>query len=77
MSLDDALGIEADSGEVLGDRIADVLGPEVLRTALASGLTAYDAEFVVLARALGVPLVTADRTVLAAAADVAVSLESF
>lgn len=77
MSLDDALGVEADAGEVLGDRIADVPGLEVLRTALASGLTAYDAEFVVLARTLNVSLVTGDRAVLAAAPDVAVALESF
>ena len=77
MSLDDALGMEGDARDVLGDRIADAPGPDVLRTALASGLTAYDAEFVVLARAVQIPLVTADGAVLAAAADVAVAPESF
>jgi len=39
---------------------------EVLRTAIASGCTAYDCEFVVLARDLDVPLVTLDRAVLRA-----------
>lgn len=39
---------------------------EVLRTAIASGCTAYDSEFVVLAQDLGVKLITLDRAVLKA-----------
>lgn len=76
MSLDDAVGSEADAESLLRDRIADVSGPDVLRTALASDLTAYDAEFVVLARALQVRLVTTDRAILAGAPDVAVELDA-
>jgi predicted nucleic acid-binding protein len=34
---------------------------EVVRIALASGLTAYDATYLWLARALGMPLVTLDK----------------
>jgi len=49
----------------------------VLRTALDSGLTAYDAEFVVLAHQLRAPLVTEDRAVLKAFPDEAVSLRQF
>jgi len=41
-------------------------GRAVLSLALASGCSAYDCEFVWLARDLRVPLVTADRQVLAA-----------
>jgi predicted nucleic acid-binding protein len=37
-------------------------------------LTAHDAEFVVLAQALGVRLVTGDREILRRAPDVAVAL---
>lgn len=39
---------------------------EVLETAIASGCTAYDSEFVVLAQDLGVKLITLDRAVLKA-----------
>jgi predicted nucleic acid-binding protein len=49
---------------------------EVLRTAMASGCTAYDCEFVVLARDLDVKLITLDRAVLKAFPDVARSLGS-
>ena len=49
----------------------------VLDHATARGLSGYDAEFVALAEALGVRLVTDDRRVLAACPDLAVSLDAF
>jgi predicted nucleic acid-binding protein len=49
----------------------------VLALALASGCTAYDCEFVALAEALGVPLVTSDRDVLRAFPKLAVTAEQF
>jgi predicted nucleic acid-binding protein len=55
----------------------DVPSGEVLRLAAESGCTAYDCEFVALARDLRVPLVTADRQLLDAFPGVAVSLEVF
>lgn len=60
------------SAEALMDA-ADYTVPaaEVLRTAIASGCTAYDCEFVVLARDLGVGLVTVDRAVLRAFPQIA------
>ena len=43
---------------------------EVLRTAIESRCTGYDCEFVVLAKDLGLKLVTLDKAVLAAFPDV-------
>ena len=42
-----------------------------------SALTAYDAEFVALAAALGVPLVTADKAVLKAFPEQALTMDAF
>jgi len=49
----------------------------VLDVVASSTLTAYDAEFVALATALSVPLVTADKEVLKAFPDRAVTMETF
>jgi predicted nucleic acid-binding protein len=54
--------------------IADEL---VLDVVAGSTLTAYDAEFVALASALSVPLVTADKAVLKAFPDQALTMEAF
>jgi len=49
----------------------------VLDIVESSTLTAYDCEFVALASMLGVPLVTADRAVLKAFPDRALTMEAF
>jgi predicted nucleic acid-binding protein len=49
----------------------------VLDVVVSSALTAYDAEFVALATALSVPLVTADKGVLRAFPDRALTMETF
>lgn len=54
-----------------------VASDQVIRLAHRSRCSAYDCEFVVLARELSVPLVTADRKVLMTFPDTAVSLEDF
>ncbi|HZZ93245.1 MAG TPA: type II toxin-antitoxin system VapC family toxin [Usitatibacter sp.] len=54
-----------------------VASGSVLEMAASSRLSAYDCEFVVLARALGVPLVTEDRAVSRAFPDVALTMQAF
>ena len=73
---DQAKAMSDDAAEILGDRTVTVAGDQVFDVALECGLTAYDAEFVALARTLGVPLVTLDGAILQGAADVAVSLKN-
>lgn len=52
-------------------------GDSVLEIGAASGCTAYDSEFISLAKQLNAPLVTSDKKVLAAFPNVAVSIEDF
>lgn len=70
----DALDICEDAEAVLGDRVAPVPSGPVLEAAMEGSMSAYDAEFVVLARRLGVPLVSADQAIIQGAPDVAVPL---
>ena len=49
----------------------------ILQMAADSGCSAYDCEFVVLARELGVPLVTSDRQVLGRFKTLAISPRAF
>ena len=69
---DEAKVMSERAAEILGDRIMPVDSAQVLDVAMECGLTAYDAEFVALARSLGVPLVTLDGGILDGAPDVAV-----
>jgi predicted nucleic acid-binding protein len=55
----------------------DVASDNVLELALTSGCSAYDAEFVVLARDLRVPLVTTDTELLEKFPETAISPEGF
>ncbi len=60
------------ASEVLENRILSVDSSQVIDVALECGLTAYDAEFVSLARALNLPLATRDNGILRGAPDVAI-----
>jgi predicted nucleic acid-binding protein len=61
----------------LADAEHEIDSRMVLELALNSKLSAYDCEYVVLARALGAALITADKAVLRAAPDVAMNMQDF
>lgn len=54
-----------------------VMADEVFRVANVSNCSAYDCEFVALAKELGVPLVTADKQILRDFPETAVSPQQF
>lgn len=73
----DALELIGKAERLLGQRDYRVPPAWVLELAAQSGCTAYDCEFVALARELGVPLLTADKGVLKAFPAVARGPETF
>lgn len=77
IALDRAAEMSGDAAVVLGDRVVAIDSTLVLDVAIECGLTAYDAEFVALARTLDVPLVTLDGGILDGAPDVAVRPRAF
>ncbi len=66
LSVARAVGLLRQADQVLGGREGDVDSQEVLDLASHSNCTTYDCEYVALANALGVPLITTDRAVLKA-----------
>ncbi len=58
-----------------GERDVDLL--RAMELAVGRNLSAYDAEFIVLAQSMSVPLVTEDRRLVAAFPSIAVSMEAF
>jgi predicted nucleic acid-binding protein len=61
LSLDQVVALREEAGDLLQGREYDMVSADVLSLTRDSGRSAYDCEFVALARFLGVPLVTADR----------------
>ena len=77
LSLEDARTIMQEAELLLQGREYGVSSPRVLDLAAASRCSAYDCEFVALAQDLDVPLVTADKKVLTAFPETAVSMVAF
>jgi predicted nucleic acid-binding protein len=74
---DKAYKILGAAESMMSGREFDVASDGVVDLALTSGCSAYDAEFVVLARELGVPLVTTDRLLLDSFPETAVAPARF
>lgn len=77
LTLPQAKELMMDASTIVDDGILDPDSKVILQLALDSGCTAYDAEYVGLAQALGVPLITADKQVLRAFPTMAQSPQSY
>jgi predicted nucleic acid-binding protein len=74
LTFDTAYAIQTEAETLLADKEFTPVSYDILRLVEASDCSAYDCEFVALAKRLGVPLVTMDKKILTAFPDVAVSL---
>lgn len=74
---DDALRIMVEAEKLMAGGEYRVGSADVLALAISSRCSAYDAEFVILARELGVLLVTTDKELLKKFPETAVTPEDF
>ncbi|MBI5230926.1 MAG: type II toxin-antitoxin system VapC family toxin [Coriobacteriales bacterium] len=77
LALSDAVALVAEAEALLRGREFLVTSDSVLDLAADTSCSAYDCEFVALARQLGVPFVTSDRRLLDAFPSDAVSADDF
>ena len=77
MTIDQALAVWHRAMRIIPGFALEPDPLEVLKTSIAAKCTTYDCEYIVLARMRKLRLVTADKKVLEAVPDVAVSIEDF
>jgi predicted nucleic acid-binding protein len=77
LTVADALAYMEEAEVLLEGQEYEVPSPAIFQLALDSGCSAYDCEFVQLAKELEIPLVTSDRRILESFPSVAVSMEQF
>ncbi|MEO8619636.1 MAG: type II toxin-antitoxin system VapC family toxin [bacterium] len=77
LSLRRATALQEAAEELLAGREHLVASSDVLALAIASGRSAYDCEFIAVARQLSRKLVTSDRPLLASFPDDTVALSAF
>ncbi len=77
ISLEDAIHIISAAEHLMEDSEYETVSDQVLKLAEQSKCSAYDCEFVALAMALDVPLVTVDKKVLAQFPGISIDLNEF
>jgi len=77
LSLSEALAIQEEAEALMADHEFSITSLQVLTLADSSQCSAYDCEFVALAKQLSVKLITEDKKILREFPDVAVSLDDF
>ncbi len=77
LSLAEAQQVMEETSRLMQDREYEVTSHQVLDLVAASSCSAYDCEFVALAKDLDIPLVTTDKQILKQFPDNAISLEKY
>ena len=77
LSLEDAQQIMREATDLMGSKEYEVTSNQVLELVNISTCSAYDCEFVALARDLNVSLLSVDRQILNDFPDTAISLQAF
>ena len=77
LSLDDALRIMEEASTLMQGNEYDVASLQVMQLVAESTCSAYDCEFVALAKDLNLPLVTVDKKILEQFPKFAISLDEF
>ena len=77
LALEDIQRIMREAALLMKGREYEVASLQVLKLVASSSCSAYDCEFVALAKDLGIPLVTVDKKILREFPKVAVSLDKF
>ncbi len=65
------------SEQLMRDKEYQVISKSIIELAIKSNCSAYDCEYVSLAKELRVPLITTDRQILKAFPDIAIHLNSY
>ena len=77
LRFEDAIQIMGEAENLMASGEYAVGSLDVLKLASASGCSAYDGEFVVLAQQLGIPLITMDSLILTTFPRTAIRLDKF
>ena len=77
LTLEDAVEIMESASALMENNEFDVASRQVLELVKASNLSAYDCEFIALAKDLGVKLVTADIMISSQFPDYALAIQDF
>ena len=77
LELANAIKIMNEAAHLMNDNEYDVTSLDVLKLAELSGCSAYDCEFVALAKDLEISLITFDKKVLKAFPEYTISLENY
>ena len=77
LNLEEAQRIMAEATQLMQDREYEIASHQVLSLVATSTCSAYDCEFIALAKDLDIPLITTDKQILNQFPEIAFSLEQF